>query len=316
MAEEIERRAFLKTLAIGAAAAGASALGAPVAPVAAVAPRAHAAEPTSELSVARKGSPDALARAAVEGLGGMKRFISRGDVVLVKPNIGWDRTPEQAANTNPEVVAAVVKMCLEAGAKTVKVVDRTCNEARRCYKQSGIRDAVSAISDPAVSVEFIDERAFTDKAVKGPQSMQSWSYYKGVLEADKLINVPIAKHHNAARLTMALKNVMGVIGGNRGNIHSDLDRNIAALNTAIKFDLIVLDAVRILINNGPQGGKLTDVRKIDTVVAGIDPVAVDSFGATLFGITGMDVAHVRNAHALGLGEIDLGKVRIKEIALG
>lgn len=316
MSEEAQRRTFLKTLAIGAAAAGASALTPAVLPKADITPTARAAEPKTELSVARKGAPEALARAAVEGLGGMKRFVSKGDVVLVKPNIGWDRTPEQAANTNPEVVAAIVRMCLESGAKTVKVVDRTCNEARRCYKQSGIRDAVSAISDPAVSVEFIDERAFTDKTVKGPQSMQSWSYYKGVLEADKLINVPIAKHHNAARLTMALKNVMGVIGGNRGNIHADLDRNIAALNTAVKFDLIVLDAVRILVNNGPQGGKLTDVRKLDTVVAGTDPVAVDSFGATLFGITGMDVAHVRNAHALGLGEIDLGKVRIKEIALG
>lgn len=310
--EQMRRRDFLKTAATGALALSGASLGVNHL----LPPAARAAEAQTELCVARKGAPEQLARAAVEGLGGMKRFVSRGDVVVVKPNIGWDRTPEQAANTNPEVVAAVVRMCLEAGAKTVRVVDRTCNDARRCYKQSGIRDVVGAIADPAVSVEFIDERNFVEKELKGAPNLPAWTYYKGILEADKLINVPIAKHHNAARLTMALKNVMGVIGGNRGNIHADLDRNIAALNTAVKFDLIVLDAVRILINNGPQGGKLSDVRKVDTVVAGTDPVAVDSFGATLFGIGGRDIPHVLHAHSIGLGEIDLARVKVKEVALG
>ncbi|HLB25975.1 MAG TPA: DUF362 domain-containing protein [Nitrospirota bacterium] len=262
------------------------------------------------VAVARDGAPEAMARAAVAALGGMGRFVKKGEVVVVKPNIGWDRTVEQAANTNPEVVKAVVRMCLEAGAKQVRVLDRTCNDPRRCYKKSGIKDAVESINDPAATVEHMDDRKFVAMPVKDGAALQSWTFYKDILDADKVINVPIAKHHNAARLTMSLKNIMGVLGGNRGNIHHDLDANIAALNTVMKFDLIVLDAVRILTANGPQGGRLQDVKVMNTVAAGTDPVAVDSYGATLFGITGRDVPHVLHAYHRGLGEIDLGKVKV------
>ena len=269
---------------------------------------AEAARPV--IAVARDGQPDAMARAAVMALGGMGKFVKRGDVVLVKPNIGWDRTPEQAANTNPDVVRAVVKMCLEAGAKKVRVMDRPCNDPRRCYKRSGIKDAVESIGDPAVSVEHMDERKFVSMPIKKGQSLTSWTFNKDVLDADKIINVPIAKHHNAARLTMSLKNIMGVLGGNRGNIHHDLDKNLAELNTVVKFDLIVLDAVRVLTANGPQGGRLQDVKALNTVIAGTDPVAIDAYASTLFGIRAEDVPHVVYAAQLGLGEIDLKKVRL------
>jgi len=267
------------------------------------------------LAIAKSGTPEAMTRAAVQALGGMSGFVSKGDEVIVKPNIGWDRKPEQAANTNPEVVKTVVKMCLEAGAKTVRVMDRTCNDPRRCYKRSGIKDAVLSIGDPAVTVEHIDERKFVTLPIKKGNSLDGWTFYKDMLDADKIINVPIAKHHNAARLTMALKNIMGCLGGNRGNIHHDLDHNIADLNSVMKFDLIVLDAVNILTGNGPQGGSLRDVKRMDTVIAGTDPVAVDSFGATLFGIGGADVPSVLYAHKIGLGEIDLGKVKKLELDL-
>ena len=269
---------------------------------------AEAARPV--IAVARDGQPDAMARAAVMALGGMGKFVKKGDVVLVKPNIGWDRTPEQAANTNPDVVRAVVKMCLEAGAKKVRVMDRPCNDPRRCYKRSGIKDAVESIGDPAVSVEHMDERKFVSMPIKKGQSLTSWTFNKDVLDADRLINVPIAKHHNAARLTMSLKNIMGILGGNRGNIHHDLDKNLAELNTVVKFDLIVLDAVRVLTANGPQGGRLQDVKALNTVIAGTDPVAIDAYASTLFGIRAEDVPHVVYAAQLGLGEIDLKKVRL------
>jgi uncharacterized protein (DUF362 family) len=267
------------------------------------------------LAVAKGGQPEAMARACVKALGGMERFVKRGDVVVVKPNIGWDRTPEQAANTNPDVVRAVVKMCVEAGAKRVRVMDRPCNDPRRCYKRSGIKDAVESIGDPSVSVEHVDERKFVSMPIKNGKGLASWTFYKDVLDADKVINVPIAKHHNAARLTMSLKNIMGVLGGNRGNIHHDLDRNLAELNTVMKFDLVVLDAVRILTANGPQGGRLQDVKAMDTVMAGTDPVAVDSYAATLFGIRGEDVPHVVYASQMGLGEIDLRNVKVMSVAL-
>jgi len=274
-------------------------------------PATALAAPASLLSVATSGSPEALTRAAVAGLGGMEKFVAKGDVVLVKPNIGWDRKPEQAANTHPEVVKAVVAMCLEAGAGKVRVMDRTCNDPRRCYKRSGIQDAVLSLNDPAATVEHIDERKFVDVPIKTPSgSLKSWTFYKESLEADKVINVPVAKHHNATRLTMSLKNVMGLLGGNRGNIHHDLDRNIADLNAVFRFDLVILDAVRILTANGPQGGRTRDVREVGTVVAGVDPVAIDAYGATLFGITAKDVPHILHAAALGLGESDLSKVQL------
>jgi len=274
---------------------------------------ADAAKPV--IAVAKNGTPDAMTRAAVMALGGMGKFVKRGDVVVVKPNIGWDRTPELAANTNPEVVKTVVKMCLDAGAKKVRVMDGPCNDPRRCYKRSGIKDAVESLNNPAATIEHLDERKYVDMPIKKGTTLKSWTFYKDFFDADRLINIPIAKHHNAARLTMSLKNIMGVLGGNRGNIHHDLDHNIAELNTVMKFDLIVLDAVRILTGNGPQGGRVQDVKAMNTVIAGTDPVAIDSFGATLFNITGKDVPHVLYASQMGLGEIDLKKVKVMRVNL-
>jgi len=270
------------------------------------------------IAVVRNGSPEALTRAAVGELGGIARFVTRGDVVVVKPNIGWDRNPEQAANTNPEVVSTVVRLCLEAGAKRVRVMDRSCNDPRRSYRNSGILDAVGAIGDPAATVEFMDERRFVPVEFARGESLKKWNVCQDVLEADRRINIAIAKHHNATRLTMCLKNTMGVLGGNRGNIHRDLDQMIADMNSRITYDLHLLDAVRILTGNGPQGGRLADVRRLDTLIAGTDPVAVDAFGATLFGIGGRDVPHVVRAAQLGLGEIALERVHMKtrDVAAG
>jgi uncharacterized protein (DUF362 family) len=307
MSERLDRRAFLKEAVRLSAAAGLGSVGGM--PVLARALERHREEKTAPIiAVARQGSPETLVRAAVASLGGMGKFVGRGDIVAVKPNIAWDRVPEQAANTDPDVVKAVVQLCLECGAKQVRVFDRSCNDPRRCYKQSGIEQAVLSLGDPAATVEHVDGNMLVPRTVK--TSGATWLLYRGILEADKVINVPIAKHHNAARLTMSLKNIMGVVGGNRGNVHHDLDNNIAELNTLLAWDLIVLDAVRILTAHGPQGGNTHDVKRTDTVVAGTDPVAVDSWAATLFGITGADVPHVVLSSRLGLGEIDLKNVRI------
>jgi uncharacterized protein (DUF362 family) len=277
---------------------------------------AHAAAP-SALSVAKNGLPEAMVRVAIGKLGGMEAFVSRGDLVVVKPNIGWDRKPEQAANTHPDVVKTVVAMCLDAGAKQVKVMDRTCNDPRRCYRRSGIQDAVLSLGNPDATVEYMDERKFVDVPLKNPEgSLKSWTFHRDLLEADKVINVPIAKHHNSTRLTMSLKNIMGILGGNRGNIHHDLDLNIAELNAVFKFHLVVLDAVRVLTANGPQGGRLRDVRAENTIITGVDPVAVDAYGATLFGLTARDVPHVIHSARLGLGESDLNKINLSLVDMG
>ena len=254
-------------------------------------------------------SASSITKTAVDAFGGMKRFISRGDVVVIKPNIGWDRTPEQAANTNPEVVATIVKLCFDAGAKKVKVFDRSVNDPRRCYKQSGISDAVSSLG---AEVGFIDDRRFKDVSIKG-QVLSSWPLYTDVLEADKIINIPIAKHHGLAKLTMSMKNWMGIMGGQRGRIHQKIGECLADICLVVKPALTVLDAVRILTTNGPQGGSLSDVKRLDTVIVGIDQVGIDSYGATLFGMKGSDLSYVKAGAAAGLGVMDLSRLKIKKL---
>ena len=262
-----------------------------------------------DLAVAHGVSPSKITRAAIDAMGGMKKFVSKGDIVVVKPNIAWDRTPEQAGNTNPEVVGVVVQMCYEAGAKKVKVFDRPVNDPRRCYVQSGIADAAKAAG---ADVSYIDERKFKEMDIKG-EALKSWPLYTEVFEADKVINIPIAKHHGLAKLTMSMKNWMGVMGGSRRTIHQRLDESLVDLSMAIKPTLTVLDAVRILTANGPQGGNLSDVKKMDTVIVGVDQVAVDSFGATLFGMKGSDLEYVKIADKMGLGKMDISKLKIKRI---
>ena len=274
---------------------------------------AEAAESASrpDLIVAHGPSPGQIVKAAIDAMGGMKKFVSRGDIVVIKPNIAWDRVPEQAGNTNPDVVAAVVRLCFEAGARKVKVFDRPVNDPRRCYVQSGIAPAAKALG---ADVDYVDERKFKDVAING-EALKSWPLYTDIFEADKVINIPIAKHHGLAKLTMSMKNWMGVMGGSRRQIHQKLDESLVDLSMKIKPALTILDAVRILTANGPQGGSLADVKKLDTVIAGVDPVAIDSYGATLFGMKGSDLGYVRIGNKLGLGEMDLNKVRIKKMSV-
>ncbi len=273
-------------------------------------PGAEAAQ-APDLAVARGASPYAITKAAIDALGGIGRFISRGDVVVVKPNIGWDRTPEFAANTNPEVVAAVVKLCFEAGAKTVKVFDHPCVDPRRSYKQSGIADSARALG---ADVHFMDDRKYKEMQLSG-LALKTWPLYQEVFEADKVINVPIAKHHSLATLTLGMKNWMGVMGGSRGKIHHNLEGSLVDVSMKIKPALVILDAVRILTANGPQGGSLRDVKKMDTVIAGTDQVSVDSYGATLFGLKGSSLDYVVAADKAGLGKMDLKKIKIKQIKI-
>jgi uncharacterized protein (DUF362 family) len=270
-----------------------------------------AASQTVDIAVVQGSSPAMITTAAINAIGGISRFISRGDIVVVKPNIGWDRTPEQAANTNPEVVSTIIKLCFEAGAKKVKVFDRPCNDPRRCYKQSGIADAARNVG---ADVRYVDKRKF--KKVKlGGLALKEWPLYTEILEADKVINVPIAKTHGLATLTLGMKNWMGVMGGWRGRIHQRLDKSLVDIAKVIKPTFTVLDAVRILTDNGPQGGSLLDVKLLNTVIAGTDQVAIDSFGATLFGLTGDDLGYVRIGDQTGLGVMDLSRLNIKKITM-
>ncbi len=298
----MNRRKFLKNTAmVGAGLALPGSLG--------VVFRTLEASERVDLAVAQGTSPAQITRAALDALGGMPRFVSRGDVVVVKPNIGWDRTPEYAATTNPEVVGTIVRLCYEAGAKKVKVFDRTVSDPRRCYRQSGIAEAAGAAG---AEVSYMDDRKYRDVRMNG-LALKSWPIYADVLEADKVINVPIAKDHGLSKLTLAMKNWMGVMGGWRSRIHQNIDESLVDLAKAIKPALTVLDAVRILTANGPTGGSLSDVKRLNLVAVGTDQVAVDSFGATLFGLKGSDLGYVRLGARTGLGVMDLAKLKIKKI---
>ncbi|GAX62291.1 hypothetical protein SCALIN_C29_0075 [Candidatus Scalindua japonica] len=256
----------------------------------------------------------------IRAIGGMDKLVSRGDNVVIKPNIAWDRYPEYAANTNPFVVAALAGLCIEAGANRVKVLDHTCAEnPGPSYLNSGIEKAAKEVG---ADVRFVSKNLFKDIKIAGGKVLDSWPFYEKLIYQDKvdvLINVPIAKHHSASLLSMALKNTMGMIGGNRGSIHKDIHPKIADLNRVVKVDLTVLDAFRILKHHGPTGGRLGDVdntfENARRLVFCVDPVAVDSYGATLFGYQGREIGFIRESYEAGLGEIDYTLNGFEEITV-
>lgn len=280
-------------------------------PVFRIIPESLAAQ--SEISTIAVGKGENYIRmvsAVIETLGGMRRFVKPSDTVVIKPNIGWDRSVEQGANTHPDIVTALSRLCLDAGAAKVKIFDRTCNEERRCYNNSGIQAAVSEIGDRKVKLTHIDRRRFVPVNIEKANVLKQWDFYRDALEADVYINVPVAKHHGLSGLSLGLKNIMGVIGGRRGSLHYQLAEKLADLNTVIRPSLTFVDATRVIIRNGPQGGRLDDVRVLHTTAASTDPVAADAYATTLFGMHPSKIDSTVAAAQAGLGQMDLEKCRI------
>lgn len=275
------------------------------------APTATPVPPPPDLAVARGGEPADLVRRALLALGGMERFVRPGDDVIVKPNIcvayhGY----EYAATTNPWVVGEVVRMCREAGAARVRVLDSPFGgSAEQAYNVSGIREQVEAAGG---EMEIMSSFKFVPADMSMALDLRSCDIYDDILNADVVISVPIAKHHNLARLTLGMKNLMGVIR-DRPAIHRNIGQRLADLTARIRPALTIVDAVRILTRNGPTGGNLADVQQLDTVIASPDIVAADAFAATLFGLQPGDLDYVRAAAAMGLGQMDLEKLRIGEV---
>jgi len=295
----MKRREFLKDLAIGSLVWNAG-------------PKLFAQKRGfPDVAVIEGESPSQITKEAVSSLGGMSRFISRGDKVLIKPNIGWDRTPEQAACTNPEVVKTLVELCFEAGAKEVKVMDNPCNPARRTYVRSGIQEAAKGAG---ADVPLPNDHHLKKTPIKG-DSIKEWEVYSDFMETDKIINAPIAKTHSLSRVTLGMKNWLGAIGGNRNQLHQNLDLAVIDLAAFFKPVLTVLDAYRILLRNGPQGGRLSDAQLQKTVVAGVDYVAVDGLGATFFGINPAELRFLQLAQKKGHGIFDQEKLKIEKRTL-
>ncbi len=307
----MDRRSFLEQVA--AWTAGAT-LAAPVFNIRSVVAAEATSTGPSTLAFTKGKDYAALVARVLKPLGGIAAFVKPGTRVVVKPNIGWDRTPEQGANTHPEVVKAIVEQCLGAGAKQVLVFDRSCAEVRRSYNRSGILAAVQSIGNPAARCVYQDRNRFVPVDIENGKSLKRFTFYRDALatDCDCYINVPVAKNHVASKLTLGLKNVMGVIGGNRGEIHKDLHQRIADLNLVVRPRLTIIDATRIMFRHGPQSGGPEDVKVLDTLVASADIVAADAYATTLFDLKPQDVGATVAAARLGLGEIDLAKVKMVE----
>ncbi len=273
----------------------------------------YAAPVTPILGVAEGRDYRQLVVKAVAVAGGIGAFVKTGDTVVIKPNMGWDRSPELGANTHPLVVRTLAELALDAGAAKVQVFDHTCNEKRRCYTNSGIIDELEKLGDKRIQWEYIDPRKFIAVDIAKGKSLKRWEIYKDALAADCYINVPVAKHHGLSRLSLGLKNSMGIIGGNRGRLHHNLGQDLADLATVVQPKLTVIDATRILLRNGPQGGRQEDVREMHTVIASADPVAADAYATTLFDMQPGDIASTVAAYEMGLGEMALDKMEITTV---
>jgi len=317
------RDALIQLLRLGGAAAGTAGLGLwlngrserPVVEAALNVRRSHTvpADPgLPDMAVIRGDDPAQLAREAIAELGGIKRFISRADVVLIKPNIGWDRTPEQAANTNPSVIAEVIRQCTNAGAKRIVVTDVSCNDPRRCFQRSGIAEAAQR---EGAEVILPDPARYKEVDIQG-EVLREWPVLDSFLNVDKIINVPIAKHHSLTGTTLGMKNWYGILGGPRHQLHQKIHESLADLADFMRPTLTLIDCYRILVRNGPTGGNLEDVLLKKTMVAGTDPVALDAYVAKAYwNLEVSALPYLRMAAQRGLGTYEFEKVhtRVKQL---
>jgi len=253
-----------------------------------------------------------LTRDALTALGGMKRFVSRGDVVWIKPNISIHTVEQFAANTNPDVVASLCRLCYDAGAGKVKVGDNSAYGADKAYPMSGIEAAVKAVD---AEVVYLAQEKFSKCGVNG-EFLKDWPVYTEMLAADLLINVPIVKHHALTGVTIGMKNMMGMVGGRRPLWHDAIDTCLADITAFVKPRLNVMDAIRVLVRHGPNGGDMKDVAFKGVVAAGTDVVAIDAAGAELIGIDPTRVTTIQTAHRRGLGVIDFRSLRLKQCLVG
>ena len=270
--------------------------------------------PMPDLVVVHGGEPEQLARQALAAFGGLQTFVPKGAKVVIKPNICVAyHTYEYAATTNPWLVGALVKMAFEAGASSVTVFDFPFGGTEEeAYAISGIADQVKAAGGKMIPMP---DFKFIQTPIPQGISMKATHAFKDALDADILIDVPIAKHHSEAGLTLGMKNLMGLIL-NRGTVHVNLHQRIADLTTLFRPKLTVVDAIRILADHGPSGGSLKDVRKLDTVIVSPDIVAADSYATTLFDLKPESIGYIAAAARMGLGKSDLNSLRIREITVG
>jgi len=256
-------------------------------------------------------SVKALTRKTFDAAGGMGKFVSRGDVVAIKPNISWARTPQLAANTNPEVLEAVIELCQEAGAKKVRIVDHTIHGAKRCFAING-----AGMAAKNTGADLVHPRSSLMRDMKmGGNRLDAWPVFMPVVEADTLINLPVAKVHGLSGLTLGMKNWIGAVGGRRNALHQDIHQTIVDLAHFFKPDVTLIDATRVMVRNGPSGGSLSDVVVMNRLILSNDPVAADARAARLFDLEPESVGFIQIGHQQELGLYDTAISRQLEVAV-
>ncbi len=266
-----------------------------------------------DLVAVKGGEPDIMFDKGIEALGGMKAFVKKGQKVVVKPNIGWDVPPERAGNTNPKLVARIISHCLNAGAKEVYVLDHTCDEWTRCYKNSGIEKAVNDAGGKIAPGS--SENYYNDVTIPNGKTLKKTKEHELILNADVFINVPILKSHSGTSLTIAMKNLMGNVWDRRYWHRTDLHQCIADFATYRKPDLNVVDAYSVMKANGPRGVSVDDVVLMKAQLLSTDIVAVDAAAAKLFGMKPEDIGYIQIASDMKVGRMDLDKLNIKRITV-
>lgn len=310
----MRRRDFLKTGVLAGAALGLNFEGLH----AALASNTMTVQSAPDLVAVMGGEPVAMLDKALETLGGIAKYVKKGQKIVIKPNIGWDRTPELAGNTNPDLIAALVKKCLDAGASKVTVFDNTCDQWQKCYTSSGIEKAAKAAG--ALVVPGNDEKYYKEVSIPNGVKLKSAKIHEALLEADAWFNVPILKNHGGAKLSCAMKNYMGIVWDRRFFHQNDLQQCIADICTWQKKPVLnIVDAYRMMHQNGPQGKSAADVATIKSLLASPNIVEIDTAALGLFNqVKNLDIAavgHLGNGAALKLGSTDLSKMNIQRIRL-
>lgn len=297
MPHQYTRRDFLKIAAQGAA-------------LLAISPLLSAETKEPDLYVLEGTDYKKLIREGFNSIGGIVNLVKPGDYVVIKPNAAWSRTPEQAANTHPDLISETVRMALDAGARKVDVIDHTCDNYKSAFKINGIEEAVKKAGGKMISLGEAD--TFTEVSIEKAKILKKASIASQILEADCFINMPIAKDHGASTLTMGMKNYMGIIK-DRWTFHiKGLHQCIADINSYVKPDLIIMDCTRILTTRGPKGPG--DVKVLNKIIIGKDPVAVDSLGTTYFGFKPGDIEYIKIASGMGLGRMDIENLNVLQKA--
>jgi uncharacterized protein (DUF362 family) len=252
-----------------------------------------------------------LAKRVFDAAGGLNKFISQGDVVVIKPNVSWARRPDLAATTNPELLQGVIELCYESGAKKVRIADNTINDARRCFAITG-----AGMVAKKTDADLIHPRSSLMKRMKiNGERLDVWPVFVPLVEADKVINLPVAKSHSTSILTLGMKNWMGAVGGRRYVLHQAIHQTIVDLAQFFTPTLVLIDATKIMIRNGPSGGSLSDVATKDTLILSTDQVAADAKASMLFGYRPEDIGFIKLGQKWGLGTHDFQKLDQKKVIL-